>query len=92
MTGIHPSLAEVIRDEDREHVRKELTTLIRHMQNDGRKTRAILRALVDVMMDIAVELPTGNHYYHYWESVRDRAQYVIEHLDAIIEQGKHTRH
>ena len=90
MTGIHPSLAEVIRDEDREDAKAELNSLIRRLQQDGKKTRSILRALVDVMMQLAVELPSGGRHYDFLRYVRDSAQDGIALFELFVEKEKNT--
>lgn len=92
MTDLPPSLAEVIHDEDREYAKKELTQLIHQLETDGKKTRSILRALVDVMMQHAVELPTGDRHYDFLRYVRDAAEDGLQIFEAYLDKDKNTNH
>lgn len=91
MSDLPPALTELIKDEDRENAKTEFRSLIRQMQKDGIKTRSILRALLDVMIQLAVELPSGRHY-DFLRNVRDTADDGVALFELFVEKERNTNH
>ena len=91
MTEIHPSLAEVIHDQQGEDAKAQILLLVRKLQTEGTETRAIARALFRAMLEISAEL-SGSWQYRFLDSVSGGIRKSLDSLDMLIDTKDGSTH
>ena len=91
MTEVHPSLAELIHDEQSEYAKEQILLLVRKLQSEGIETRAIARALFRAMLDVSAEL-SGSRQYRFLDSVAGGIRKSLDTLDMLIDTKDGSTH
>jgi hypothetical protein len=91
MTEIHPSLAELIHDEQGEHAKAQILLLVRKLQSEGIETRSIARALFRAMLEVSAEL-SGSWQYRFLDSVSGGIRKSLDSLDMLIDTKDGSTH